>query len=273
MINIGIISGAGFLPLLIGKKLLKKKYKVTFFLLNNSENINIYSNYNFIKVNIISIKKIINILKENNINKIIMAGNIKRPSLNDLSFDFETIKLAKKLFLEKKGDNLLLNSIQKYFEEKGFQTFDWRKDCLDIFSNEDNLTKIQPSKNAKKNLAKALDVFKYYGRLDIGQSLIIQNQIILGLEAAEGTDKLIERCFHYKKKGDKAVLVKFTKYKQNSILDIPTIGIDTITLLKKYNYEGLFLEKNKCIILNKQEVKDFAEKNNIFISAINKIEK
>ena len=57
MINIGIISGAGFLPLLIGKKLLKKKYKVTFFLLNNSENINIYSKYNFIKVNIISIKK------------------------------------------------------------------------------------------------------------------------------------------------------------------------------------------------------------------------
>ena len=52
--------------------------------------------------------------------------------------------------------------IIKNLKEKGFQTFDWRKDCLDIFSNEDNLTKTQPSKNAKKNLAKALDVFKYY---------------------------------------------------------------------------------------------------------------
>ena len=48
--------------------------------------------------------------------------------------------------------------------------------------------------------------------------------------------------------------------------------INTLCIRNQFSL-GLFLEKNKCIILNKQEVKDFAEKNNIFISAINKIEK
>ena len=98
-------------------------------------------------------------------------------------------------------------------------------------------------------------------------------RLVLGLEAVEGTDKLLERCFKYKKKGDKGILVKFNKYNQSSILDIPSIGLDTLINLKNFNYEGIFLEKNKCIILNKDQVKNYAEKNNIFISAVNKIEK
>ena len=40
------------------------------------------------------------------------------------------------------------------------------------------------------------------------ESLIIQNNIVLGLEASEGTDELIKRCYNYKKKGDKGILIK-----------------------------------------------------------------
>ena len=39
--------------------------------------------------------------------------------------------------------------------------------------------------------------------------MIIQNQIVLGLEAVEGTDNLMIRCKDYKKSGDKGILVKF----------------------------------------------------------------
>ena len=42
--------------------------------------------------------------------------------------------------------------------------------------------------------------------------MIIQNKIVLGLEAAEGTDNLIIRCKEYKKSGDNGVLIKFAKY-------------------------------------------------------------
>ena len=125
---------------------------------------------------------------------------------------------------------------------------------------------------AKKNLNKALSIFKIYGKLDLGQSVIVQNQIILGLEAIEGTDKLIIRCKELKKSGDKGILVKFSKYKQSTILDVPTIGEKTIKLLKENNYEGVYLEKNHCLILDKEKTIDLANKNNIFISTCNKIE-
>ena len=201
-----------------------------------------------------------------------MAGNINRPSLTDLSFDFHTLKLAKNLLLNKTGDNSLLVSIKKYFMDNGFDYFDWKKYCLELFAINDNLTKLKPTRKAKDNLNKALSIFKSFGEIDVGQSIIIQNQIVLGLEAVEGTDNLMIRCQDYKKSGDKGILVKFAKYNQSNILDIPTIGEKTIQLLKDCDYEGIFLEKDSCLIIDKEKTVDLANQYKIFISTCNKIE-
>ena len=272
MTNIGIISGGGTLPLFIGRNLIKKKYRVVFFVIEEFYNNETYKDLEVNIINLKSAKKIIELLKSQDIKNIIMAGNINRPSLSDLSFDYQTFKLAKNLLLKNTGDNDLLVSIKNFFVDNGFKYFDWIKHCSDLFANKDYLTLKKPSNMAKKNLNKALSIFKIYGKLDLGQSVIVQNQIILGLEAIEGTDNLIIRCKELKKSGDKGILVKFSKYKQSKILDVPTIGEKTIKLLKENDYEGVFLEKNYCLILDKEKTIDLADKNNIFISTCNKIE-
>ena len=208
MSKIGIISGGGKLPILIGNNLIKKNYEVIFFVIEDTFNKKIYTHLNTIEIKLNSIKKIFNKLKENNVKKIILAGNITRPSLKDINFDFETINLAKKILLSQKGDNDLLISITKLFQDKGFEYLDWKIYCSELFSNEKNLTIIKPSKEASLNLDKALKVFKDYGQLDIGQSLVVQNEIILGLEAAEGTDNLILRCKELKKRVTKEFYLK-----------------------------------------------------------------
>ena len=38
--------------------------------------------------------------------------------------------------------------------------------------------------------------------------------------------------------------------------------------MKAYNYEGVFLEKNKCMIIDKEEVIKFSNTNNIFIASV-----
>ena len=272
MDNIGIISGGGKLPLIIGKNLIKKNFNVVFFVIEEFFNIKTYKNFNTKIINLHSAKKIIESLKSSNIKNIIMAGNIVRPSLTDLSFDYQTFKLAKNLLLNKTGDNDLLVSVKNFFIENGFNYFNWKNYCPELFANEEYLTDTKPSPLAKLNLDKALSVFKTFGRLDIGQSLIIQNKIVVGLEAVEGTDSLISRCKHLKKSGDGGILVKFSKYNQSNILDIPAIGEQTIKLLKENNYEGVYLEKDSCLILDKEKTIDLANQNNLFISTCNKIE-
>ena len=102
--------------------------------------------------------------------------------------------------------------------------------------------------------------------------MIVQNKIVLGLEAVEVTDNLMIRCKDYKKSGDKGVLVKFSKYNKSNILDIPTIGENTIRLWKDCDYEGLCLEKNKWLIIDNEKTIDIADQYIIFISTGNKIE-
>ena len=268
MNKVGLISGDGNLPLYIGESLEKKNFDITFLLLNSIKNKNNYKNKKSIDIDIISIKKIINHLRINNIKKIIFAGSIRRPSIRDLGFDIETIKLAKKLLLEKKGDDNLLISIKNYLEEKGFSFLNWTKYCPELFSVEDNLSYIKPSKAAFKNIEKAKFIYHKFKKIDVGQSIIVQNELVLGLEAIEGTDMLIERCSKYKRKGDKGILLKFTKKNQSKLIDIPLIGLETLKKINKFDYEGIFLEKNKCLVIDKEKIIDFANKNKIFISTV-----
>ena len=135
MSKIGIISGGGKLPILIGNNLIKKNYDVIFFVIKNTFDKEIYSNLRTLEIELNSIKKIFKTLEENGINKIILAGNIPRPSLKDINFDFETINFAKKLFLSKKGDNELLIAITKLFQERGFEYLNWKEYCPELFSS------------------------------------------------------------------------------------------------------------------------------------------
>ena len=272
MDRIGIISGGGELPINIGKSLLKKNYQICFFYIKGYSDKAKYNNFENIEITIDSFSKILSLLKEKNINQIIMAGSIIRPSLNEINFDFNTLGLIKDFILEPQGDDHLLRSIAKFFKNKGYPLFNWKELCNDLFASEDTLTTLKPSNYANRNKDKALNIFKKIGEADIGQSLVVQNQLVIGIECFEGTDELIKRCDNYKKSGDKKILIKLSKYNQHSILDVPTIGIQTLKNLKKYNYEGLFIEKNNCIILEKDKSIDFCNNNNLFLATINKID-
>lgn len=272
MIKIGIISGEGELPLSIGKSLIRKNYKVCFFNIKNFANPKKYKSYENIEIELNSFSKILKVLKEKNINKIIMAGKVLRPSVRDIKFDLNTISLIKEYFLESKGDDQLLKIISNFFLKKGFALFDWKKICNELFAYENHLTVTKPSKNAIMNKNKGLNIFKIIGKADIGQSLVIQNQLILGVESIEGTDELIKRCRNYKKQGDKGILLKLSKYLQHNELDLPTIGLQTIKNLKNFDYEGLFIERSKCVIIDKEKVINFCNKNNLFLSTVVKID-
>jgi len=267
MNRFGIIAGGGKLPLIIYNSLLKKNKETYIIGIKNNFNSKKIKN-NFIEVKLGSLSKILNFLKKNKIKYLIFAGSIKRPGVMDFTLDFKAINFLKNSRLDKLGDNNLLKIISNYFEKKGYKFINWNSYCPDLFAYDNFLTTKKPSKKAYENLTKGLNVFKYYGKSDVGQSLIIQNNIILGLESIEGTDNLIKRCVNYKRKGDKGILLKLMKYSQDIRFDLPTIGINTIKLIKKYNYEGIFIQKKYCLIIEKEKVIKFANTNNLFIAGV-----
>ena len=55
-------------------------------------------------------------------------------------------------------------------------------------------------------------------------------------------------------------------------VDIPTIGEDTVRLIKENDYEGMYLEKDSCLIIDKEKTIDLADQYKVFISTCNKID-
>ncbi len=80
------------------------------------------------------------------------------------------------------------------------------------------------------------------GELDVGQAVIVEHGYVLGVEAAEGTDALTERCGKLKREGRGGVLVKIKKPGQEERADLPAIGPMTIEKLHAAGFAGVAIE-------------------------------
>lgn len=103
---------------------------------------------------------------------------------------------------------------------------------------------------------------------DIGQALIINNGLVLGVEAAEGTNNLIKRCAELREEQEGGVLIKLCKPHQDKRLDLPCIGPDTIKNIAKYGYKGIVVEAKKSIMLSSAKTIKLADDNKIFIYGV-----
>ena len=108
---------------------------------------------------------------------------------------------------------------------------------------------------------------KEMGKLDVGQSVVIKNKMIMAVEAIEGTDKCIERGCKLGGKKD-VVIVKVSKPTQDKRFDIPAVGVNTLKVMKKYGAKIIAVEANETILVNQKELIDYANKHNIIVMAV-----
>ena len=92
----------------------------------------------------------------------------------------------------------------------------------------------------------------------------ISRENIITLEKKDGTQKMLKKIKKIKNI-NKGVLVKFPKKKQDSRVDLPTVGLKTLKYCKAAGLKGIVLKHNKNIFLDKKKSIDFANKNKMFI--------
>ena len=259
---IGVFAGSGELPKEIFSSLNFRKKK--FIILNLSN-----KNYkNSIKIKLGKFGKIIKILKKNKVKEVIFAGQVKRPSLQDMNLDLKAISYLPKLISAfKKGDGNILNLAKKILKDNNINVIESHKYTKNLLLNK-LVTKSKPSKIDLKDFLKGKKILKALSKFDNAQGVIIDDGYILAIEAAEGTDEMLKRSIKIKlnKRKLSGVLIKLPKEKQNLNYDLPTIGYNTIKLCIKLKLRGVFLKKNKNIFLNQKKSISLANKNNFFIS-------
>jgi hypothetical protein len=130
------------------------------------------------------------------------------------------------------------------------------------------LGRIRPDELSQADIERGLRVARTLGALDIGQAVIVQQGLVLGVEAIEGTDELLRRCAALRREGPGGVLVKIEKPGQEPRADRPTIGVRTVLLAAQTGLRGIAVEANATIVLDRDEVIRAADRAGLFLVGV-----
>ena len=212
------------------------------------------------------------VFKEQNVQKIILIGTIKRPTFSELIPDLRTTAFFAKIGTKALGDDGILRALVKELEEDGMQVVGIHEVMPELLAPFGVLTKEKPNKEDEEDIRRGLEVATALGALDVGQSVVTQQGLVLGVEGIEGTDRLIKRCKDYVRKGKAPLLVKLRKPQQDMRIDLPTIGAMTVENAYQSGFKGIVVHAGNTLIVNQKQVVKLADKYKMFIIGVNPAE-
>ena len=212
--------------------------------------------------------QVIQTLKAHDIHDLVLIGSMRRPTLGELRPDLKTVEFFARLSVRAIGDNNLLGILRNILEEEGFTLHGIHRFADDLLTPSGVIGHYKPKKDDWIDIKRGLEVSQILGAQDIGQSVIVQEGMVLGVEAAEGTDELIQRCKHLRRKGRGGVLVKTCKPQQDRDLDLPTIGPETVQQAASCGLAGIAVQAGQSLLIDSQKVAEIADQHKIFVIGI-----
>ena len=203
--------------------------------------------------------------KDEKVDDVVMIGTIKRPSIFDIVPDLRTTAFFAKVGAKALGDDGLLRAVVDEIEKDGMKVKGIHEVMPDLLIKEGVLTKKKPTKEHLIDIKRGVEAAFELGKLDIGQSVIVQHGLVLGVEGIEGTDELIRRCKDYRRKGGGGVLVKLRKPQQDMRIDLPTIGPKSVERAQESGLEGIVVHAGNGLIVDEKETIALADKYKMFI--------
>ena len=211
------------------------------------------------------VNRIEKILKDEEIKQATFLGKVhKRVLLQLHKFDKRAIELLQEA--QRLNDDQVMLLIVKEFEKAGITVLDQTIFIKNLMIPSGVLGKIKPTEAQMEDVNYGFWLAKEMGKIDVGQSVVIKDKMIMAVEAIEGTDMCIKRGSKLAKKN--AVIVKVAKPSQDKRFDIPAIGLRTLKTMKRYKADLIAVEANETIIVDQEKVIQFADENNIVIMAV-----
>lgn len=217
------------------------------------------------------IGRTIRLFKRRRVDRVVMAGKIEKVTLFQkwrwvkMVPDWRTLHMVLKFWTDKKDDTLLLAVIRE-FERDNIHFESALKYCPELLVKHGFLTRRKPTPAQWTDIRFGWEMAKEMGRLDIGQSVIVNDSAVIAVEAIEGTDQCIRRAGELCRRG--FTVVKVAKPQQDLRFDVPTVGLKTIQTMHEAGGRVLAIEADMTIFLDQQEVIDLADKLGIAVVSV-----
>ncbi|MBW7849017.1 MAG: UDP-2,3-diacylglucosamine diphosphatase LpxI [Rhodospirillales bacterium] len=208
------------------------------------------------------------LLRQAGVDEVVMAGRIRRPTLKDLRPDWRTARFFARLGWSALGDDGLLRAVIREFEEEGFRVVGVQSVLNDLLAVEGVYGRHQLDEQAWSDIRRGVAVARGLGALDVGQAVVVQQGIVLGVEAVEGTDALLQRCAGLRRAGVGGVLVKTAKPGQERRVDLPTIGVETVRQAAAAGLRGIAVTAGSSLMVEGEAVVAEADALGLFVVGV-----
>lgn len=208
-------------------------------------------------------------LKRSGVKDIVLAGALKKPEWSQIRADQRGMKIILKVALRALGDDALLRVVREELESDGFILHGAQEYIPEILAPAGLFSETSPLQEDWDSIRLGFQTAKDWGRKDKGQSVVVQQGIVLGCEGSEGTKTLMEQAGKIKREGRGPILVKVLKPAQDTALDMPTIGVKTIETAHEQGFVGIVVEAGRTLVLDQEEVMARANHHKIFLLGLN----
>lgn len=267
--KLAIVAGRGALPRQVAERARSMGVEVLILALRDQANPDDFRpDFEVEPIRLGGAQHAIDLVKSNGISDLIFVGGVHRPSMLGLRPDAKAAKILGRGLLGL-GDDGLLRAIIVYLREKeGLVVHPIHAIMDDIRPEPGCLSRHPVPDDAQMDIEKGRLVLNAMAHLDIGQAVVVQGGMVLGIEAAEGTDALIARCAALRREGPGPVLVKLSKPSQTESADLPTVGPETLRRAAESGFRGVVIEAGRSLLVDRNETLSAAESGGLFLLAI-----
>ncbi len=266
MEKLGIIAGAGELPVLLARAAVAQDRKPVIVQITKSDaqrfagitaEIHTYG--------VGQIQKIARTLLDAGVREVVIIGKVeKNILLRPFQIDTTTIKILVQNRREKPA--AIVNAVLNYLESKGLTILPQDRYLQDLLPQPGVLTARPPTSSQQADIELGITTARQIANMDIGQTVVVKNQIVLAIEAIEGTDATIKRGGNLGKKG--VVVAKASAEDHDFRIDVPTVGMQTLAMLHEVKAGVLAVEARRTFVMDANALIQQADRWKIAIVAV-----
>jgi hypothetical protein len=190
--------------------------------------------------------KIIDALKRERVRELVLIGKVSKAVLfHRWRFDSRAWRVLRRVGGFQ--DDALLTEIVRELESEGMHVVAPSRFLPDLCPPAGVLTQRRPTQREWQDIEVGFQAARRIGQLGIGQTVVVKHGTILAVEGMEGTDEAIARGCRLAHEG--AVVVKVSRPGQDLRLDLPTVGLQTLTVMQAGHATALAIEAGKTVVV------------------------
>ncbi len=259
--KLGLLAGAGELPLEFLKSAQEKGIKVTTFAITGITNRKVEElSERVIWIKPIKLGRFLKELKKSGVKEIAVLGKVEhREALKLRNLDLTAFKLI--ATLKDLKPESLIKGVFREIEKAGVRVISPEPFLKHLLIPPGTLFGPEPDEEILRDMKIGMEIAKKIAEMDIGQTVVIKKGTVIAVEGVEGTDRCIERGAELSSGG--FVVCKAARPNQDMRIDVPTVGEKTVKLIKELGGKGIAVEGSRTFIVTPDKIGELCQRQKL----------